>query len=69
MTQDPENMVKVKLRMFDMRHDAVLDFGKYENAMSQDIKIPLLIKDIKIAFNKLIKQFEIDVTNLKKGMQ
>ena len=64
---EPENAIKLKLRLFDLRHDVVVDFGKYENMMTENLNVQDMLKDVKQAFNSLLKQFEIDVTNLKKG--
>lgn len=64
----PENSVHVKLRLFDQFLDKSFEFGKYENLMLNDVSPDALIKDIRQAFNKGMKQFEIEVTNLKKGV-
>ena len=41
--------------------------GKYENIPITDLNLRDLLTDCRKAFNKSIKQMEIELTNLKKG--
>lgn len=63
----PDNALHIRVRLFDMAHDVNMDIGRYENVMLQDLDVGSLIKDIRQASMKAIKQFEIDMTNLQKG--
>lgn len=63
----PDNSIHIKLRLFDQSMDKFLEFGKYNNLMLSDVSPEVLVKDIKQTFNKGIKQFEIEVNNLKRG--
>lgn len=63
----PDNTIVAHIRLFDLDHEVKVEIGQYENLTFQDASVDLTIKDIRKAFNKLIKQFEIDLTNFKKG--
>lgn len=65
MTKD--NHIQINIRLFDAIQNADVEIGKYDNVMLQDLNISGVMKDVKQAFGKIIKQFEIDITNAKEG--
>ena len=64
---NPENHIQFKLRLFDYHKDYQVEVGKYENIPITDLSIKELLTSCRKAFNKSIKQMEIELTNLKKG--
>jgi hypothetical protein len=67
MSQTPDNSIMMRLRLFDTAIESFRSFGNYENIMTGDISVEAVIKDIKKAFNSTLKEFEIKLTNQKKG--
>ena len=64
---NPENHIQFKLHLFDYHKDYQVEVGKYENIPINELGIRDLLTDCRKAFNKSIKQMEIELTNLKKG--
>lgn len=64
---NPDNHIQFKLRLFDYHKDYQAEVGKYENVPITDLSISVLLTECRRAFNKSLKQMEIELTNLKKG--
>ena len=64
---NPDNHIQFKLRLFDYNKNYEAEVGKYENIPITELSIQELLTSCRKAFNKSIKQMEIELTNLKKG--